>query len=248
MEPKRLSLRPFAKSPELDLQSMTEDYLTYGHRIEQYIADTARLTWDALDAGGNVLFEGAQGTLLDIDHGTYPFVTSSNPVSRQRLHGHRRRAEGHRRGLGRRQGLRHARRRRAVPVRARRRPRRADPRGRRRVRHDHGPPAPDRLDRPGGAALRHAHQLAHPPEHHQARRAERHRPALGLHPLPRRRRGDLRPLSVPPDRHAQGDGRVRAAPGLGRGHHRLPRRAPTCRRPRATTSPTSPTSSASRSR
>src|SRR5215211_8781545 len=76
MEPKRLSLRPFAKSPELDLQSMTEDYLTYGHRIEQYIADTARLTWDVLDAGGNVIFEGVQGTLLDIDHGTYPFVTS----------------------------------------------------------------------------------------------------------------------------------------------------------------------------
>src|ERR671923_107539 len=81
LEPKRLALRPFAKSPELDLQSMTEDYLTYGHRIEQYIADTARLTWDVLDAGGNVIFEGAQGTLLDIDHGTYPFVTSSNPVS-----------------------------------------------------------------------------------------------------------------------------------------------------------------------
>jgi adenylosuccinate synthase len=81
LEPKRLSLRPFAKSPELDLQSMTEDYLTYGHRIEQYIADTARLTWDALDADGTVIFEGAQGTLLDIDHGTYPFVTSSNPVS-----------------------------------------------------------------------------------------------------------------------------------------------------------------------
>src|ERR671930_553136 len=81
MEPKRLSLRPFAKSPELDLQSMTEDYLTYGHRIEQYIADTARLTWDVLDAGGDVIFEGAQGTLLDIDHGTYPFVTSSNVVA-----------------------------------------------------------------------------------------------------------------------------------------------------------------------
>ncbi len=81
LEPKRLSLRPFAKSPELDLQSMTEDYLTYGHRIEQYIADTARLTWDVLDADGTVIFEGAQGTLLDIDHGTYPFVTSSNPVS-----------------------------------------------------------------------------------------------------------------------------------------------------------------------
>jgi adenylosuccinate synthase len=81
MEPKRLSLRPFAKSPELDLQRMTEDYVTYGHRIEQYIADTARLCWDVLDRDGTVVFEGAQATLLDIDHGTYPFVTSSNPVA-----------------------------------------------------------------------------------------------------------------------------------------------------------------------
>src|SRR5881397_365458 len=81
LEPKRLTLRPFAKSPELDLQTMTEDYVTYGHRIEQYIADTARLTWDVLDEDGIVIFEGAQGTLLDIDHGTYPFVTSSNPVA-----------------------------------------------------------------------------------------------------------------------------------------------------------------------
>ena len=139
MEPKRLALRPYAKSPELDLQSMTEDYLTYGHRIEQYIADTARLTWDVLDGGGDVLFEGAQGTLLDIDHGTYPFVTSSNPVAAARLHRHRRRPEGHRRDLGRRQGVRHARRRRPVPDRARRRARRHDARGRRRVRHDHRP-------------------------------------------------------------------------------------------------------------
>jgi adenylosuccinate synthase len=81
IEPKRLQLRPFAKSPELDLQRMSDDYLTYGHRIEQYIADTARLTWDVLDANGTVIFEGAQATLLDIDHGTYPFVTSSNPVA-----------------------------------------------------------------------------------------------------------------------------------------------------------------------
>src|ERR687888_412009 len=79
--PKQLSLRPFAKDPRLDLQWMTEEYLTYGHRLEQYIADTSKLTWETLDAGGNVLFEGAQGALLDIDHGTYPFVTSSNPVA-----------------------------------------------------------------------------------------------------------------------------------------------------------------------
>ena len=60
---------------------MTEEYLTYGHRLEQYIADTARVVWDRLDDGRRVLFEGAQGALLDIDHGTYPFVTSSNPVA-----------------------------------------------------------------------------------------------------------------------------------------------------------------------
>src|ERR671936_1927617 len=81
MEPKAQALKPFEKDPSLDLHTMTEDYLTYGHRMEQYIADTAKLTWDVLDGGRSVLFEGAQGTLLDIDHGTYPFVTSSNPVA-----------------------------------------------------------------------------------------------------------------------------------------------------------------------
>ena len=81
LEPKRLSLRPFAKDPKLDLQAMTDEYLTYGHRLERHIADTSRLVLDSLDAGRLVVFEGAQGALLDIDHGTYPFVTSSNPVA-----------------------------------------------------------------------------------------------------------------------------------------------------------------------
>src|SRR6202165_5461416 len=81
MEPKRLSLRPFEKDPALDLHTMTEEYLTYGHRLEQHIADTAKLMWDLLDDGKKVIFEGAQGAMLDIDHGTYPFVTSSNPLS-----------------------------------------------------------------------------------------------------------------------------------------------------------------------
>src|SRR6201997_2686751 len=81
MEPKRLSLRPFAKDPALDLHTMTEEYLTYGHRLEQHIGDTARLMWDLLGDGRTVIFEGAQGAMLDIDHGTYPFVTSSNPLS-----------------------------------------------------------------------------------------------------------------------------------------------------------------------
>ena len=108
MEPKRLALRPYAKSPDLDLQSMTEDYLTYGHRIEQYIADTARLTWKHLDEGGDVIFEGAQGTLLDIDHGTYPFVTSSNPVAASAATGTGAGPEGPRRDLGRDEGVRDA--------------------------------------------------------------------------------------------------------------------------------------------
>ena len=81
MEPKRLSLRPFEKDPSLDLHTMTEEYLTYGHRLEQHIADTSKLMWDLLDDGKKVIFEGAQGAMLDIDHGTYPFVTSSNPLS-----------------------------------------------------------------------------------------------------------------------------------------------------------------------
>jgi adenylosuccinate synthase len=81
LEPKQQMLRPFAKDPRLDLHAMTEEYLRYGHRLEPFIADTAHLCWEALDSGRTVIFEGAQGTLLDLDHGTYPFVTSSNPIA-----------------------------------------------------------------------------------------------------------------------------------------------------------------------
>ncbi len=81
IEPKQQALRPFARDPKLDLHTMTEDYLRHGHRLEPHIADTSRLCWDALDGGETVLFEGAQAALLDLDHGTYPFVTSSNPVA-----------------------------------------------------------------------------------------------------------------------------------------------------------------------
>jgi adenylosuccinate synthase len=81
MEPKRLSLRPFERDPSLDLKTMIEEHLTYGHRLERHIADTSKLLWELLDDGSKVIFEGAQGAMLDIDHGTYPFVTSSNPVA-----------------------------------------------------------------------------------------------------------------------------------------------------------------------
>jgi len=70
-----------APDPRLDLHAMTEEHVSFGHRLEPHIADTARLCWDVLDAGKTVIFEGAQATLLDLDHGTYPFVTSSNPIA-----------------------------------------------------------------------------------------------------------------------------------------------------------------------
>src|SRR5437763_1665709 len=60
---------------------MTEEYSALGHQLERYITDTTRIVWDALDRDRLVVFEGAQGALLDIDHGTYPFVTSSNTVA-----------------------------------------------------------------------------------------------------------------------------------------------------------------------
>jgi len=81
LEPKQQMLRPFARDPRLDLHAMTEEYLRYGHRLEPHIADTARLCWEGLDSGKQLIFEGAQATMLDLDHGTYPFVTSSNPVA-----------------------------------------------------------------------------------------------------------------------------------------------------------------------
>lgn len=56
-------------------------YLSYAKELSEYVADTDILLNDAIDSDANILFEGAQGTLLDIDHGTYPFVTSSNTVT-----------------------------------------------------------------------------------------------------------------------------------------------------------------------
>jgi adenylosuccinate synthase len=66
----------------LDADEIADRYLDeFRPRLEGHIADTVGLVHDALDAGQHVLFEGAQATFLDLDHGTYPFVTSSNPVA-----------------------------------------------------------------------------------------------------------------------------------------------------------------------
>jgi len=66
----------------LDAGAICDEYLDqYAPRIGPMVGDTVGLVHDALDAGRNVLLEGAQATFLDLDHGTYPFVTSSNPVA-----------------------------------------------------------------------------------------------------------------------------------------------------------------------
>jgi len=65
----------------VDYQTSYDEAMQLAGRIEAMIADVPRLLYDAQQAGHNLLFEGAQGTLLDIDHGTYPYVTSSNCVA-----------------------------------------------------------------------------------------------------------------------------------------------------------------------
>ena len=66
---------------ELEVDAITEELLQYAEPLRPHVADTALVLNDALDAGKTVLLEGGQGTLLDVDHGTYPFVTSSNPTA-----------------------------------------------------------------------------------------------------------------------------------------------------------------------
>lgn len=65
----------------LNFDDIFEEYYQYGQLIKQYVTDTSVILNDALDNGKRVLFEGAQGVMLDIDQGTYPYVTSSNPVA-----------------------------------------------------------------------------------------------------------------------------------------------------------------------
>lgn len=65
----------------IDFDSVCEEYLRYAEELAPRIADTRLLLGEALDRGDNVLLEGSQATLLDVDHGTYPFVTSSSPTA-----------------------------------------------------------------------------------------------------------------------------------------------------------------------
>ncbi|MEM9926270.1 MAG: adenylosuccinate synthase [Cyanobacteria bacterium P01_D01_bin.50] len=78
---KNVILEKLYSLPPIDATVVIEEYLGYAERLGRYVVDTSLEIYEAIRERRNILFEGAQGTLLDLDHGTYPFVTSSNPVA-----------------------------------------------------------------------------------------------------------------------------------------------------------------------
>jgi adenylosuccinate synthase len=78
---KNLILTKIYNRLPLDAERIVEEYMQLAERLQPHVADTSSLLYEGLRDGKRVMLEGAQGTLLDLDHGTYPFVTSSNPVA-----------------------------------------------------------------------------------------------------------------------------------------------------------------------
>ncbi len=78
---KNVILEKLYELPPLDPQAVIDEYLGYAERLRPHVVDSSLKIYDAIQKRRNILFEGAQGTLLDLDHGTYPYVTSSNPVA-----------------------------------------------------------------------------------------------------------------------------------------------------------------------
>ncbi|GMU85567.1 MAG: adenylosuccinate synthetase [Ignavibacteriales bacterium] len=81
LEEKNLLLKNIYNVEELDVEKIIAQYLEFDKQIDVYIKDVPAYLNQAIEEGKSVLLEGAQGALLDVDHGTYPFVTSSNPTS-----------------------------------------------------------------------------------------------------------------------------------------------------------------------
>lgn len=81
LEKKNRLFEKYYEVEGLKFEDIFEEFYGYGQELAQYVTDTSKVLNDVLDEGGRVLFEGAQGVMLDVDHGTYPFVTSSNPVA-----------------------------------------------------------------------------------------------------------------------------------------------------------------------
>lgn len=80
-EIKNLMIEKVFGGKAMDLDAIYEEYKAYGEKLAKYMADGSVITFEAHKAGKEILFEGAQATLLDIDFGTYPFVTSSHPIA-----------------------------------------------------------------------------------------------------------------------------------------------------------------------
>src|SRR5690606_12693735 len=74
-------LATLSHAPISDADDILQDALDWGEQLRPYLAHAGKMLYTAWKKGENVLLEGAQGSLLDVDHGTYPFVTSSSPTS-----------------------------------------------------------------------------------------------------------------------------------------------------------------------
>ena len=81
LEVKNFLLKNYYGAPEVDFQETYDEYLAHGERLKQHLVDTSLFINREVQRGAKILFEGAQGTLLDVDHGTYPYVTSSNTTT-----------------------------------------------------------------------------------------------------------------------------------------------------------------------
>jgi adenylosuccinate synthase len=168
-------LQEYYKVEPVDFQKVLDEVMALRERLEPLVADVAELMHRYHKQGASILFEGAQGTMLDIDHGTYPFVTSSNTIAGGASTGTGlgplafdsvigiTKAYTTRVGSG------------TVSDRTRRRGRHAPRKQGSRVRLDDRPSAPLRLVRCGRAAARGAAEQRHQPVHHQARCARRPR-------------------------------------------------------------------------
>ena len=219
----------------VEVDAVVEELLSFVDRVRPMVADTSLLLNQALDRGETVLLEGGQATLLDVDHGTYPFVTSSSATAGGACTGS---------GIGPRRVDKVIAVVKAYTTRVGEGPfptelldadGEAPARERPRVRHDDRPPAPLRLVRRRHRPLRRARQRRHRLRPHQARRAHR----LGAHPGLRGLRGrrpalrrDADVADRLPPRHARSTSTSTA------GTRTSPAPAPsrTCRRPRRPTS------------
>ena len=152
-EDKNTIARAFHIEDQINFDDISKQYREYAARLRPMVSDTATLVNGAIADGKSVLFEGAQGTMLDIDHGTYPFVTSSSATAGGACTGIGHRSHAHQRRGRNLEGLHHAGRLGTVPHRGPRSAGRSDPESRQGVRLSDGPPAALRLVRRAAAAL-----------------------------------------------------------------------------------------------